>query len=123
MHFQAPDAIAQGKRAEKEEKMKSYVVSIDRADVQKKNGQITWKNDLSKSEIIQCHENLKELTDKIREIFCKYSKESGVWKEVFTENNPTLENPRYSYSDIKVSVWGTSIDGGLVRVRAQEKFI
>lgn len=103
--------------------MKSYVVSIDRADVQKKNGQITWKNDLSKSEIIQCHENLKELTDKIREIFCKYSKESGVWKEVFTENDPTLENPRYSYSDIEVSVWGTSIDGGLVRVRAQEKFI
>ena len=103
--------------------MKSYVVSIDRADVQKKNGQITWKNDLSKSEIIQCHENLKELTDKIREIFCKHSKESGVWKEVFTENNPTLENPRYSYSDIEVSVWGTSIDGGLVRVRAQEKFI
>ena len=103
--------------------MKSYVVCIDRADVRKKNGRIIWRNDPLKSEIVQCEEDLKELSDKIREIFCTYSKESGVWENAFTEINPSLDNPCYSYSDIEVSVWGTSIDGGLVRVRAQETFI
>lgn len=101
--------------------MKSYIVSVDRADCTE-NGRIIWRNDPKKTEEIQSQEDLNELSKKVGDIFRKYSDKPRAWRNAYTENNPTLENPKSSYSDIEVSVSGTSFDGGYVRVKAQEKY-